>query len=73
MSNYPVTDSQLSEFKENYIIPPEIESILKNALEVRADIANSFDESEKKRLPYTKIKSSIDSHIAGILQKCHKK
>lgn len=61
------------EIAENYTIPPEIEPVLKNALAVRFDIENSFTEPEKEVLPYLRIKSSIDSHIGGIINLCRKK
>jgi len=70
------TDSINQEFQdisENYIISPESEPILKNALAVKIDVESSFTESEKDVLPYLKIKSTIDSHIAEIIKLCRKK
>ena len=64
---------RLEEIAKNYLIPSEIRPILKNVLAVSIDTENSFSESEREVLPYLKIKSSIDSHIAKILKLCRKK
>jgi hypothetical protein len=73
MGNKGLVDRYFEELSENYFIPPEIEPILKNALDVRSDVESSFDESEKENLPYTRVKKSIDSHIAAIVMRCRKK
>jgi hypothetical protein len=73
MGDKGLVSRYFEEISENYFIPPEIEPILKNALDVRTDVESSFDELEKERLPYTRIKKSMDSHIAGIVMRCKKK
>jgi hypothetical protein len=73
MTSKEKINHDFEEIAENYIIPSEIEPILKNAIDVRIDVENSFSESEKEVLPYLKIKSSIDSHIAEIIKRCQKR
>ena len=72
MASTDSINQQFQDISENYIISSESEPILKNALAVRIDIENSFNESEKEVLPYLKIKTTIDSHIGEIIKRCRK-
>ena len=63
-------DRQLEAIKDNYIIPTNIEPILRNAISIRQEIEDSYEESEKEGIVYLRLKTSIDLHIAGIVSLC---
>lgn len=61
------------EISQNYYVSPDVEPILKNALNVKLNIENAFDKSEKETPSYHKIISTIDSHIAAKINQCRKR
>ncbi|HVE56064.1 MAG TPA: hypothetical protein VNB22_04495 [Pyrinomonadaceae bacterium] len=64
---------ELERIKVTRIIPPEIESVLADAIQIREKIENSFSESEKENIIYLRVKSTIDSHIGAIISHFPKK
>ena len=70
MKSSDIISQRIKEIAKTYIIPTNIEPILRNALTVKLDFENSFKDSEKESISYQRVESSIDSHIAGILMNC---
>jgi hypothetical protein len=65
--------TQIEEIAEKFYIPPEIESALRNALTIKLEIENSFNESEKDKMTYQRIIKPLDLHVSGLIKKCAKK
>ena len=65
-----IINSQFNEIAENYIIPTNIEPILRNALAVRQELEDSFEDCEKEAVTYQRLKKSVVLLIAGSLTSC---
>lgn len=66
-------DRRFEEIAENFYIPAEIEPILKSALTAKLETETLFDEPEKEKLFYFRVKKSVDLRIAGLIKQCTKK